>query len=45
MKTRRKKRRRPRDEASYVCPTCGELIVIPLDPFGGADVNESDGLQ
>lgn len=25
------------DEASYVCPTCGEQIVIPLDPTGGAE--------
>ena len=24
-------------EASYVCPTCGETIVIPVDPSGGAD--------
>ena len=37
----RKKRKRARrlDEASYVCPTCGERIVIPLDPSQG-DVQE-----
>ena len=37
MKRRKPKRRRPRDvdEGSYVCPTCGESIVIPLDPTGG----------
>ena len=21
----------------YLCPTCGEQIVIPLDPTGGSD--------
>ena len=26
-----------RDEASYICDSCGEEIVIPLDPSGGAD--------
>lgn len=38
MPPRRKKRkcrRRPTDEASYTCPTCGESIVIPLDPSAG----------
>ena len=30
-----KRRRRPADEAGYVCPTCGERIVIPLDPSAG----------
>ncbi|HET6250478.1 MAG TPA: CPXCG motif-containing cysteine-rich protein [Tepidisphaeraceae bacterium] len=36
MKQRRKKRRgRPADEGSYVCPTCGEQIVIPLDNTAG----------
>ena len=35
MKKRPKKRRRPNDEGSYICPTCGESIVIPLDPSGG----------
>ena len=38
MKKRRKKRRaRSRDEGAYVCPTCGERIVIPLDASGGAE--------
>ena len=36
MKRRRKKRRRrPADEGRYVCPACGEEIVIPLDPSAG----------
>ena len=34
---RKKKRRRPKDEGAYTCPTCGEQIVIPLDPTGGSD--------
>jgi len=36
---RRKKHRRRRhpDEGAYTCPTCGEPIVIPLDPSQGAD--------
>ena len=36
---KRKKRRRPRppDEGSYVCPTCGESIVIPVDVTAGDD--------
>ncbi|HRX84350.1 MAG TPA: CPXCG motif-containing cysteine-rich protein [Phycisphaerae bacterium] len=25
------------DEASYVCSTCGEDIVIPVDPSAGSD--------
>ena len=38
MKNRKKKRRhRATDEGSYVCPTCGESIVVPLDPSAGAD--------
>jgi hypothetical protein len=37
VKKRKRKRRRPVDEPSYVCPTCGEQIVIPLDASGGAD--------
>jgi hypothetical protein len=24
------------DESSYLCPTCGEEIVLPLDPSAGA---------
>jgi hypothetical protein len=35
----RNRRRRPRPsadpEGSYVCPTCGEAIVVPLDPSAG----------
>ena len=23
------------DDASYVCDSCGEEIVIPIDPLGG----------
>jgi DNA replicative helicase MCM subunit Mcm2 (Cdc46/Mcm family) len=23
------------DEASYVCPSCGEEILVPVDPAGG----------
>lgn len=36
-RSKRKRRRSPRpgDEGSYVCPTCGEQIVIPLDRSGG----------
>ena len=34
---RKKKRRRSQDEGSYVCPSCGEQIVIPLDPSGGTE--------
>ncbi len=33
----KKKRRRPRDEGAYVCPSCGEQIVIPIDLTGGKD--------
>jgi hypothetical protein len=34
-KPRPRRKRRPRDEGSYVCPSCGERIVIPIDPSGG----------
>ncbi|HEX4794845.1 MAG TPA: CPXCG motif-containing cysteine-rich protein [Humisphaera sp.] len=34
---RRKPKRRPADEGRYTCPTCGESIVVPLDPSGGTD--------
>lgn len=34
---KRKARPSPRDEAAYTCPTCGESIVIPIDPSQGAD--------
>jgi hypothetical protein len=41
MKRNRRKRRGRSsagpDDASYTCPTCGETIVIPLDPTGGAE--------
>ena len=38
MKRRKpKRRRRPADEGSYVCPTCGEQIVVPLDGSGGGE--------
>ena len=36
MKKKRRKKR-PADEGSYVCPTCGETIVIPLDRSQGDD--------
>jgi len=37
MKSKRRKRRRQRaaDEGRYVCPSCGERIIIPLDRSGG----------
>jgi hypothetical protein len=37
MKKRKQKRRRPTEEAGYICPTCGEQIVIPLDPSAGSE--------
>lgn len=38
MKSRRKKKRhRSNDEGAYICPSCGEQIVIPLDRSAGAD--------
>jgi hypothetical protein len=37
MPKRKKKRRRAAGEGQYVCPTCGERIVIPLDRSGGPD--------
>jgi hypothetical protein len=39
MKRRRKTKKRRRDvnlESSYVCDSCGEEIVIPIDPSQGA---------
>jgi hypothetical protein len=36
-KRRKKTRTRHADEASYICPTCGEPIVIPLDRSAGAE--------
>ena len=29
--------REPNDEASYVCQSCGEEIVIPIDELAGTD--------
>ena len=37
MKKKQRKRRRDRDEGTYVCPTCGESVVIPLDLSAGAE--------
>ena len=37
MKNRKKKRKAARDSGAYVCPTCGEQIVIPLDLSAGAE--------
>jgi hypothetical protein len=41
VKKRRGKRKPPRrrgaDEGQYICPACGEVIVIPLDPSGGTE--------
>ena len=37
MKKRKKKRRRATDEGSYVCPSCGETIVIPVDVSAGEE--------
>jgi hypothetical protein len=34
-KHKRRRRRHSSDEGSYICPTCGESIVIPLDRSGG----------
>ena len=25
------------DEAAYTCPSCGESIVVPLDPTAGVE--------
>jgi hypothetical protein len=32
---KRKKRRRPSEDAAYVCDSCGEEIVIPVDLSAG----------
>jgi transcription elongation factor Elf1 len=38
MRKRRKvKRRRAADEGAYVCPSCGEKIVIPVDVSAGGE--------
>jgi predicted RNA-binding Zn-ribbon protein involved in translation (DUF1610 family) len=38
-KRKRKKPRTPADPdaGAYTCPTCGEQIIIPLDPSQGRD--------
>jgi predicted RNA-binding Zn-ribbon protein involved in translation (DUF1610 family) len=35
--SKKKKRRRSQDEGSYICPTCGEQVVIPVDRSAGSD--------
>jgi len=37
MKHKKKKRNRGGDEGAYVCPSCGETIVIPVDVSGGEE--------
>jgi len=39
MKKKRRKRlgRNRTDQGTYTCPTCGESIVIPLDPSAGSE--------
>jgi predicted RNA-binding Zn-ribbon protein involved in translation (DUF1610 family) len=37
VKKRKKKKRPDADDVGYICPTCGEQIVIPVDPSGGLD--------
>jgi hypothetical protein len=37
MKKKRKRRRASREEGRYVCPTCGESIVVPVDASAGAE--------
>ena len=32
---KRKKRRRPSEDVSYVCDACGEEIVVPVDLSAG----------
>ena len=32
---KRKKQRRPSEDASYVCDACGEEIVVPVDLSAG----------
>jgi len=36
-KKKKKRRRRAADEGSYVCPSCGETIVIPVDLSAGEE--------
>ena len=37
--TPRRRKRRPRhaEDGAYTCPTCGETVVIPLDPSAGQE--------
>ncbi|MBI1346400.1 CPXCG motif-containing cysteine-rich protein [bacterium] len=37
MRRRRRSRREVADEGQYVCDSCGEEIVIPLDRTAGDD--------
>ncbi len=39
MKKKRRKKHLDSDDdgATYICPTCGESIVIPLDPSAGGE--------
>ena len=37
MPKRKQKRCRALDKGAYLCPTCGEKIVIPLDPSDGME--------
>ena len=37
MPKRKHKRHTAGDEGRYVCPTCGERIVIPLDRSAGGE--------
>ena len=32
---KKKRKRRSMDEGAYICPSCGEQIVIPLDISAG----------
>lgn len=35
---KRRKQRRPRsDDGAYICPSCGEEIVIPVDRSAGPE--------
>jgi hypothetical protein len=34
---KRRRRKRSADEGAYVCPTCGERVVIPVDVSAGAE--------
>ncbi len=37
MKRRRRRKQVPAVETSYVCPTCGEDIVVPVDASEGEE--------